>query len=109
MPSDASQVCAAPEDVSLRLMVEDVLKRVSHLSQIAARGMDDASGLVVSSRDVEQEQRMLRRERLRFVLLARHLDRLMPPHVSAGDPIEVGFMSRAADNEHVLDGFAIYA
>ena len=65
---DPADIRCAPEDVGLRLDVEDVVMRVGRLRQIATRGVHDALGLAGGARRVEQEQRVLGVERLRSVL-----------------------------------------
>ena len=49
---------------------------------------------------------MLGVERLRFVLVAGNPDSVVPPDVSAVDPVRFDIVSRAAGHDHRFDGRA---
>ncbi len=94
----------APEDVRLRLEVEDRVAGVGHLGEVAAGGVQDALGLTGGAGGVEDEQRVLGVEVLRSVLCGLAADQVVPPHVAAVVPLDV-FLAGAAhhqDAAHVL-------
>jgi hypothetical protein len=83
VPGDPADVGRAPVDVLVRLEVEHDLVRVGDAGQVAARGVQDALRLRGRAGRVEDEQRVLRVERLGRALVVCLLERVVPPDVAA--------------------------
>ena len=98
---DPADVGAAPEDVRLRLQVEDVAVGEGDADEVAAGGVQDALGLRGRAGGVEDEERVLGVEGLGRALGVGLLHLLAEPDVAAILHLAVG--AGGLDDEDRLD------
>ena len=105
MARDPADVSAAKVAVAV-VNVKDVLARGGSAEQVAARRVHDALRLAGRARRVEEEQGILRVDRLGGDVGGPLVHLLVPPKVAAGGPRDVG--AGALVDEHVADVGALF-
>ena len=105
MPRDPADVSGAPVDIGLGVQIENVFVRVCRLGQVAARGVQDAFRFACRARGVKNEERVLRVERLRLVLVASVANCLAPFDVTTLDPGDI--LVGATHDQNIFHGCAL--
>ena len=101
VPGHPADVGRRPEDVRLRLEVEDEAVRGRDVSEVAATGVEDALRLRRRPAGVHDVERVLGVERLGSVRLGLARHQVVPPHVARLVPRHV--LPGPADHQHALD------
>ena len=100
MTGDPAHVGRAPEDVALRIQVEDHRGGGGDRGEISARGVQDSLGFGGRAGRVEQEQRVLCLHRLRRADRVGAGDQVVEPHVPSGSHDAIG--AGGPDHHHRL-------